>query len=234
MCINTDNKNITIINNKENMELDDDKSAESCKRILCYNIINNKACSYGNKCLYAHSLSEQKIDTIRHKVYTILKNNNNLSELNLVNDNKLFKTMLELTKLCSLCIKHMCPGGYNCRNGSVNINYRICYEDMMYGYCRRLNCTSLHLSKRGLVSYYEQKERKNEDSFKPKKFIRSKSMMSNISGILLTEKFLLAHLGAGQDNNVDSDSEGEEEVTKVINYLNESSEDASDNESIFD
>ncbi len=131
---------------------DDNKT----KRILCFNAIKGRVCNYGPKCMYAHNLSEQKIDPIRHKVYTILKNDNDLSNINLIKDRKLFTTFVQLTKICYHCSKNECHGGYNCRNGTVNQKYKICYDDLMYGNCRRLNCNGLHLSTRGLVPYYIQ------------------------------------------------------------------------------
>ena len=207
---------------------------ENSKRILCYNIINNKLCSYGNKCMYAHSLTDQKIDPIRYKVYSILKNNSRLSEINLISDNKLFRTMLELTRLCTLCMKHICPGGYNCRNGAININYKICYDDLMFGYCKRINCTSLHLTQRELVPYYKQKECLNFTNInkQPKKITRSKSMMNSISGILLTERFLMSNT---DKESYDTDSETEEDISKTIEYLNNVSDsDESDDKSIFE
>lgn len=128
------------------------------KKILCFNITNNIICTYGQKCMYAHSLNEQKIEPMRHKVYTILKNNNDLSKLNLINDPKLLDTMLQLTKICIMCVKNSCPGGYNCRNGAINTKFRICYDDLIYGKCKRLNCTSVHLTSRNLVPYNVQKQ----------------------------------------------------------------------------
>lgn len=136
------------------------------KRILCYNYIKNKKCNYGVKCKYAHNLSEQKIDPIRHKVYVMLKNNNNLRKINLTKDKKLFNTMNELTRICYQCIKNKCHGGLNCRNGAININYRICKNDLLYGNCKRLNCKSIHLTDRKLIPYYSQIRYNNKSSAK--------------------------------------------------------------------
>lgn len=141
---------------KNNDKLSKNKGNIS-KRVLCYNVLNNKSCNYFNKCMYAHSLSEQKIDTMRHKVYTILKSDTDLSNLNVVNDKKLFETLTQLTKICIQCSKGICPGGYNCRNGALNQKYRICYEDLMYGNCNRPICYSIHLTERGFKPYTEQK-----------------------------------------------------------------------------
>ncbi len=133
------------------------------KKMLCYNTINHGSCVYGNKCIYSHSLAEQKIEPLRHKVYTILKNKYDLSKIDLINDKKLFDTMLLLTKLCFTCCKGQCPGGYNCRNGAINAKFRICYEDLMYGNCRKNKCTSVHLSERLLIPYIQQKKEKEKE-----------------------------------------------------------------------
>lgn len=134
------------------------------KRILCFNAIKGRICNYGSKCMYAHNLSEQKVDPIRHKVYTILKNDNSLKNINLIKDRKLFTTFVQLTKVCYHCSKNECHGGYNCRNGTVNPKYKICYDDLMYGNCRRLKCHGLHLSTRGLVPYYTQMNMKKDNN----------------------------------------------------------------------
>jgi hypothetical protein len=109
--------------------------------------------------MYAHSLNEQKIEPIRHKVYTILRNDNDIKGLDLMNDDRLFNTLIELTKVCSYCLKKKCPGGYNCRNGAINMKYKICYDDLIYGNCMRYNCMSIHLTERGLVPYVVQKDK---------------------------------------------------------------------------
>jgi hypothetical protein len=132
------------------------------KRILCYNIIKGKECQYGDKCLYAHSLEKQKIDPIRKKIYTILKGDNNLKNINLIKDKALFQTMTQLTKVCFHCSKNNCHGGYNCRNGSINPKYKICYDDVMYGNCKNKKCFSIHLTNRGMMPYYTQMEYKKK------------------------------------------------------------------------
>ncbi len=123
-------------------------------KILCHNNIKNKICTYGTKCHFAHSLAEQCVDPLRHKVYYILKNNNNLSHIDLINDDNLFKTMIELTKVCTSCSKKCCPGGYNCMYGAINESFQICYLDLIYGTCNKPYCNKNHLVKdRGLIPY---------------------------------------------------------------------------------
>lgn len=135
------------------------------KKILCFNVTNGKQCTYGSKCMYAHSLNEQKIEPMRHKVYTILRNNNDLSKLNLINDSKLFNTMLQLTKVCMMCVKKICPGGYNCRNGAISTKFRICYDDLVYGNCKRQNCYCIHLTARHIIPYMIQKQKYDNDNY---------------------------------------------------------------------
>lgn len=235
------------------------KKNDNQKRVLCVNMLNNKKCNYGNKCMYAHNLSDQKIDTVRHKVYTIIKCADDLSHINLIYDEKLYKTMLDLTKICSLCNKGLCPGGYNCRNGALNIKCRICYEDLVYGNCKRNNCQSVHLTDKKLVPYMKQKnkyldkERSNDYNKRnnssenldkeyfikyPKKINDNKNNkikceLNNIKGILLTENFLMTHFGKHNKDYYSSDSENEEEIEKIIKYLNDD-DNNSDDESIFD
>jgi hypothetical protein len=127
------------------------------KKILCFNMLNTNKCNYGNKCVYAHSLSDQKIEPIRHKAYTIIKGNQDLRNIDLMVDQTLYETLLQLTKMCSLCNKHLCPGGYNCRNGAINMQSKVCYEDFMFGNCKRQNCLATHLTTRGFVPYNKQK-----------------------------------------------------------------------------
>jgi hypothetical protein len=250
----------------------DKKNNDTSKKILCYNTLNGEKCNYGTKCLYAHSLNEQKIEPLRHKVYTIIKSKDDLKNIDLINDQKLYDTLIQLTKVCTLCNKGICPGGYNCRNGSINIKTRICYEDLFYGNCKKINCTSVHLTTKGLIPYIKQKNKDkylqtkttsdsdseeiniNDDikdlnvykyqknikynrkqidnlSYYDNKNIKVKKELDNISGILLTEKFLLLHFGRKNNNDLSSDSEKEEDVDKMIEFFNDNDSDS--DESIF-
>ncbi len=44
------------------------------KKILCNNYLKGEQCQYGEKCLYAHSIAEQKMDYMRKKAYDIIQN----------------------------------------------------------------------------------------------------------------------------------------------------------------
>jgi len=129
---------------------------ENIKMILCKNMLLDGSCHYGKNCMYAHSIDEQNVIPIRKKVYNILKSNNNLSYINLHDDTELYNTFLDLTKVCYGCSNHTCTGGYNCKNGSYNEKYVICYDDLQYGNCRKDKCSKIHLTKRGLIPYYPE------------------------------------------------------------------------------
>ena len=150
------NNNKLII---DKMNIKNTNNFSNSKKVLCFNVLANKVCNYGSKCMYAHNLNEQKIEPMRHKIYTILKSSNDLSNIDLINDNKLYSGLLQMTKVCSFCMKKICPGGYNCRNGSINIKYKICFDDLQNGNCIKTNCMSVHLTSRGLVPYFVQKNK---------------------------------------------------------------------------
>lgn len=134
------------------------KIRDNSKKILCHNMLNKQKCNYGYKCMYAHCLKEQKIEPLRHKIYTLITHTTDLSHIDLINDPVLYDNFIQLTRICSLCNKNQCPGGYNCRNGAINFEYKICYDDLVYGNCKkRATCQSVHLTDRGLMPYMKQK-----------------------------------------------------------------------------
>lgn len=132
------------------------------KRLLCKNILNNGSCSYGNVCIYAHSIDEQVLDPARKRAYDILESRRKLYDVNLIKDDELFKTFKQLCYTCDNCVEHRCSGGYNCRNGVFDSKYRICLKDLMDGNCTSRRtigyCEFIHLTDLGLLSYKEQKE----------------------------------------------------------------------------
>lgn len=246
-----------------NSSMDSIKHKE--KKVLCIKIVHGNVCQYGDKCMYAHSLAEQKIDPMRHKVYTILKNKHDLTNLDIINDTKLFNTMMSLTKVCIQCTKRMCPGGYNCRHGAISQKYRICYDDLIFGNCKRNFCNSVHLTDRGLVPYTEQKKKyvksylmtrsKSSTNWNnPPKTIymssvsapnlkrlpivrkkqKRKNILTEIPGILLTEKFLKARFDQNAHSS-ESDT-SDDDVEEFIKYLNNSEDIYTDylEESIFE
>jgi hypothetical protein len=151
----SDNTNNDNQINKLNSESNDfENENENLKKILCHNIIYNGNCKYGNKCMYAHDLENQNINDNRKIVYDIIKGDNDLSLINLKENKDLYKSLIELTRYCKNCNKNLCIGGYNCKSGSYSIKYCICITDLNYGNCQNQNCSFIHLSKRGLKSYY--------------------------------------------------------------------------------
>lgn len=193
--------------------------------------------------MYAHSLSEQRVDALRHKVYSIIRYTHDLSGINLVDDEKLFKTIQQLTRVCPQCAKNICSGGMNCRHGAINNKTRVCYNDLMRGDCRSPDCPSVHLTHRGLIPYNIQKERKraeqedakstDSDDTSPteiRAFITRQSRRSskeNITGVLLTDTYVRDNFG----HTDETESDDEHNVDQIIRYLNDTSD--SEEESIF-
>lgn len=144
---------------------------KNIKKVLCQNMIKTGVCDYGDKCLYAHTLEEQNMDDHRKEIYNILISNDDISDINLRNDQYLYKSLLEMTRICEKCIKNECKGGYNCKFGACREKYQICFKDLNYGSCDDA-CKKIHLTKRGLKPYYVNEEKQNKDSY--------------LNGILLT------------------------------------------------
>ena len=218
------------------------------KRILCYNILHNpNSCKYGTKCDYAHGLADQIIDPIRDKVYNMLKENIDMTSIDLIHDKELYNTLIVLTRVCKECSKNLCTGGYNCRIGALNEKYRICYDDMMFGTCSRGECKYIHLTNKGLKPYIIQKKI-HKNKFMTNKFMANKvwsnkvgssaninknkinkymkmneNIINNIlDGSLLTDKILRSYLDSDKlDGSVDSDETDldTEDFKMVTNYI---------------
>jgi hypothetical protein len=120
------------------------------KKILCQNVILNGSCMYTDRCLYAHKIDEQKIDIKRKKIFDLLDSTCDLSFIDINKHNDIYKEFLLFTKPCLDCLNNKCTGGNNCKFGSPNIKYIVCYDDLNYGKCEDLECNRKHLSKRGL------------------------------------------------------------------------------------
>jgi len=127
------------------------------KRILCQNMIMHGKCNYGNKCVFAHNLDEQNVDEMRKQAYSMIKESKDLSNIILKKNYYLYKTLLELTKICENCSKHTCTGGYNCTHGACLEKYVICSKDLNYGTCKghidEPKCMYIHLTDKGLKPY---------------------------------------------------------------------------------
>ncbi len=135
-----DKKNTMIINHK------------LYKKMLCNNIIKDNDCSYRYKCMYAHSLEEQKLEPIRERAYKLFEETN-LDHIDLQKDKDLYKTLMVLTNVCNKCSANVCQGGYNCKYGSISFKYKLCVNDLASGDCDNLKCKSIHLTKKGLKPY---------------------------------------------------------------------------------
>ncbi len=150
------------------MELDY-KQRENIKKLLCYNIVNNSKCVYKGKCMFAHTLSEQKKDSIRETIYDMIYNMDDLSDIDIYDDKALYDDLIIYTKECKNCINKKCPGGYNCKFGACSKEIKICYNDMMYGRCYNSikeeknekilikRCIhGVHLTEKNLIPYYQR------------------------------------------------------------------------------
>lgn len=132
-----------------------DHEPDSYKRVLCFNILNRGLCSYGDKCVYAHHLKEQTVDSPRKEAYDIINSDTDLSNLNLTNNKQLYYTLRQLTNLCPPCAKGYCPGGYNCKYGAFCKQSQICRRDFLDGNCHEV-CDMVHLTNRGFIPYHAQ------------------------------------------------------------------------------
>jgi len=114
------------------------------KKLLCYNIVNNCKCVYKNKCMFAHTLEEQKKEPIRQFIYNMLYIWEDLSNINVNEDKYLLDELIMFTKECKNCIGKKCPGGYNCKFGVCLRENKICYNDLMYGKCYNMLMETNH------------------------------------------------------------------------------------------
>ena len=212
-------------------QFNDTKNSNNLKKLLCNNYLEFGKCNYGNKCLYSHSLNEQKVDLIRKKIYDMLNayleyndiNSDIINEINNINDNKeINKSLLQLTKVCNNCLLGKCPGGYNCKHGAINEHYQICYDDLTYE-CMDPTCIMIHLSK--------------YDININKKNVKNKSN-TQLVGKLLTDMFFKLKtpnddIISYTDGSVSEDSISDTSFDRINNYLNDSPSDDPYNESIF-
>ena len=207
---------------------------ENKKKILCYNILNKGSCTYGSKCLYAHSLEEQKINSKIKIIYDLIKSNTSMENINLVQDKHIYCGLLHLTKLCPMCVKGNCPGGYNCKYGSFSKKFQVCKNDLQFGMCSNINCELIHLTKRGLVPYVKSKKKstlKNnlnnslKNIIKNNKYQNTASFNKNLLSNKIIDKL------EKENNNYDSDltltSDSDEENNNKY-YLSDTSENSLD------
>ena len=194
------------------------------KKILCYNILNKGSCSYGSKCVYAHSIEEQNINNNLLDAYNIIKNNFSLENIDIINNKKLFNALLHITKLCTLCIKGICPGGLNCKFGTCSKKYQVCKYDLLNGNCpdKESYCKLIHLTDRCLIPYNIQKNRyynkNNNESTNNNYFLNKKLLTTeSIKTIKYTnniDKYSMSDDDSSIDTDTDTDTYNEN-----INHL---------------
>lgn len=125
------------------------------KHMLCKSIISKKQCHYGQKCLYAHSLEEQKLNKVRDRAFKLIRGDIDASKVNIFQERDLYKTLLSLCELCTKCNEGKCTGGYNCREGAFDKKYVVCSLDLNKGKCTDSDCYKVHLTERGLKPYFD-------------------------------------------------------------------------------
>lgn len=118
-------------------------------------MITYGSCSYGDKCLYAHTLKNQNIDIGRKQAWDILfSTDETINDIDLQKDHQLYRSFLSLTQLCKECNKGKCTGGYNCKFGACDEIYQVCMRDLNRGDCFDENCKMVHLTKKGIKPFY--------------------------------------------------------------------------------
>lgn len=199
---------------------------DNMKKMLCNNILLSKACHYGDKCMYAHSLEDQNVDTIRSKAYGLITGKERLIDKP---DRELARVLLQLTKLCDACVKGSCPGGYNCKYGVFDRRYQVCPDDLRYGVCYNTTCNSVHLTNMGLLPL------NSTTRIEPLHIIKYTDRSKTVpipEATLLSDDFF-ARLNKETAGESDSD-DGPEERQRIKEYLEHASDsDRECEESIF-
>lgn len=214
-------------------------SNKNVKKLLCQNIVNFGTCDYGDKCHYAHKLSEQKMDENRQFVYDILDNDEDLSYIDLKKDTSIYKNFQDLTRVCEDCLLGKCTGGYNCRFGACLSKYQICSKDLNYGNCDG-ECQLIHLTKRGLKYYHYYQKPVIPDQY----FSYRNAALNKIghdsdkyinNGVLLSDDFLkfLLPKNDNNDNNNDNSDIGSDDLDIISKDLSDINIDDNIFESIF-
>jgi len=119
------------------------------KMVLCKNYLENNFCAFGQNCRFAHGIEEQKIKSIRKKIYDFMEQvkNNACRDINkylFLNEN-IEDEILILTKLCKKCQAKICFGGLNCKKGAYNQQYLICRDNFLCCACNDNKCNMFHL-----------------------------------------------------------------------------------------
>lgn len=195
------------------------------KKMLCINMIKNKSCPYGYKCMYAHNLDEQTIDPIKKDAYDIIKSNG-IYNADLSQNDDLARIFLIYTKVCNDCKNKKCTGGYNCKYGVVDDKYQVCHSDLMYGTCYDSTCKKIHITKKGVLPIVKKQEAIKEqkhDITKTREKLLNTHIFMNVSK---DSKFVSSQYDSDNDESPTS-------IEKTKKYLNEYDSDEECEESIF-
>lgn len=206
------------------------------KRILCMSTINDDRCMHINKCKYAHTLDEQKVD---HDRTEIIKLYMDADVLSTIDDEEIYKRLMLYTKVCESCINGQCMGGYNCKHGVNHKCIKICRNDFLSGDCvnatdeiyivdeickkfelrdniKRNGCANgHHLTLRGLIPYCKFTHNQQYD----KKYNYQSIRYIDINQV---SRFLLADV---HDDSISSPMSSDNELEELLDSCYYNSDD---------
>lgn len=135
--------------------MNDETHPRYFKKILCCKTIKHHKCNYQNKCMFAHSLDEQKKEPMRATIHDLITGTTSLKDIDIFTDKDVFSELMIHTKLCKKCVFNACAGGWNCKFGACVTSHLICSSDLLFGNClNNVGCPfGVHLTKRGLIPY---------------------------------------------------------------------------------
>lgn len=234
------------INNDSVEYFETNKCDDNLKRLLCNNVLASGKCNYGDKCMYSHSLTDQKVDYNREKAYNLIRSSQQKHDIdvydleNIFNDKELCRTLIQLTKTCQHCENGKCPGGYNCKYGVFDCAYQICYDDLCND-CIANDCKYVHMSNIGIKLKTEKNQKKKQRQFnistkysQYKQNIIPNTNYDQPQGTLLTDEFFSKQIqNINKDNDIVFCSDSDESYDRIHDYLNDVSNDVSYDESIF-
>lgn len=191
-------------------------------RLLCCNMLNHSKCNYGNRCLFAHNVDEQRVDNNRMIVYDIIKSKEPLDNIDLSRDDNLYRTMVIFTRVCRNCTLGLCAGGMNCKHGVMEKKYRLCYKDITYGDCSSVHCDAIHLTIRGLIPR-NSKERRIDTT--------STSHVISVPRVILTNDYFN---GSDSSDDIDDIDDLDIGINDILKIIDDSSDESDiESESIF-
>ena len=226
------------------------------KRLICFSILNNEKCCYGNNCTYAHSLCEQIIDEDKKFIYQIILDKNLMNFFSMTNPKteEIYKNLLFLSHMCENCKSKKCTGGFNCRNGVCDFSLKLCKNDLLTGEClnkvininvdptiiAKLNFNNFedngtyqgcinghHLTNRGLLPYYKFVHQKESSR-------KNKYQSVRYIDISPLNKIFKNNYSSGFNNESnycsDSESSTDEEINSWFQKKNEYTTDSDDDD----